>query len=41
VEIADPIVEGIDDLNILDVQDNIPSIAETFHILPETHHGSS
>jgi hypothetical protein len=28
-------VEGIDDLNVLDVWDNVLSIAETFYIIPE------
>jgi hypothetical protein len=28
-------MEGIDDLNVLDVQDDIPSVAEIFHIVPK------
>jgi hypothetical protein len=27
--------EGIDDLDVLDVQDSVLSIAEMFHIIPE------
>jgi hypothetical protein len=33
LEIVDPVVEGVDDLDVLDVWDGIPSIAETFHIV--------
>jgi hypothetical protein len=28
-------MEGIDDLNVLDVQDGIPSVVEMFHVVPE------
>jgi hypothetical protein len=35
-DIADPIVKGIDDLDVLDIRDSIPGITETFHIVPET-----
>jgi hypothetical protein len=36
LDIADPFAEGIDDLDVLDVWDSIPSIAKTFHIVPKT-----
>jgi hypothetical protein len=29
-------MEGIDDLDILDVRDSVPGIAETFQVIPET-----
>jgi hypothetical protein len=29
-------VESIDDLDVLDVRDNVPGIAEAFHVVPET-----
>jgi hypothetical protein len=29
-------MEGVDDLNILDVGDSVPGIAETFNIIAET-----
>jgi hypothetical protein len=35
-DIADPVVEGIDDLDVLDIWDSVPGIAETFHVVPET-----
>jgi hypothetical protein len=35
-DVADPIVEGIDDLNVLDIRDNVPDIVEMFHVVPET-----
>jgi hypothetical protein len=28
-------MEGVDDLDILDVRDSIPGVAEMFHIVPE------
>jgi hypothetical protein len=36
LDIADPITESNNDLDALAVQDSIPSIAETFHVVPET-----
>jgi hypothetical protein len=33
---VDPITEGIDDLDVLDVRDSVPGIIETFHVVPET-----
>jgi hypothetical protein len=33
LDITDPVTEGTDDLIVLDVQDSIPSIAETFHVV--------
>jgi hypothetical protein len=35
LDIADPITEGINDLDVLDVQNSVPSIVETFHIILE------
>jgi hypothetical protein len=29
-------VKGIDDFDVLDIRDSVPSIAETFHIVSET-----
>jgi hypothetical protein len=36
LDITNPITEGIDDLDVLDVRDSIPDIAEVFHIILET-----
>jgi hypothetical protein len=36
LDITDPVVEGIDDLDILDVWDSIPGIAKIFPVVPET-----
>jgi hypothetical protein len=33
LDVADFIMEGVDDLDVLDIRDSIPSIAETFHIV--------
>jgi hypothetical protein len=35
LDIADPVTEGIDDLNILNLWYSIPGIAETFHVVLE------
>jgi hypothetical protein len=35
LDVADPITKGIDDLNVLDVWDSVPSIAKTFHAILE------
>jgi hypothetical protein len=35
LDVTDPVVKGIDDLDILDVQDSVLDIAKTFHIVPE------
>jgi hypothetical protein len=35
LDVADSVTEGIDDLDILDVRDSIPSIAKMFHIVLE------
>jgi hypothetical protein len=32
LDIIDPIMEDIDDLNVRDVWDSVPGIAETFHV---------
>jgi hypothetical protein len=29
-------MEGIDDVDVLDIRDSIPGIVEIFHIVPET-----
>jgi hypothetical protein len=34
--VTDPIAEGIDDLDVLDVWDNVPGIVEMFHVVLET-----
>jgi hypothetical protein len=36
LHIADAIMEDIDDLDVLDVWDSVPGIAEMFHIIWET-----
>jgi hypothetical protein len=36
LDITDPVVEGIDDLDILDVRDNVPSMAKMFYVVLET-----
>jgi hypothetical protein len=36
LDITDAIAEGVDDLNVLDVRDGVPSIAETLDIVTET-----
>jgi hypothetical protein len=36
LDIANPVTEGIDDLNVLDVQNNAPGVAKTFYVIPET-----
>jgi hypothetical protein len=35
LDIANPVAEGVDDLNVLDVRDIIPSVEEAFHVVPE------
>jgi hypothetical protein len=35
LDITDPIMKGIYDLNVLNVRDSVPDIAETFHIIPK------
>jgi hypothetical protein len=35
-DIVDPIPEDIDDLDVLDVRDSVPGIAETFYVVPKT-----
>jgi hypothetical protein len=36
LDITDPVVKSIDDLDVLDVRDIVPNIAETFHVVLET-----
>jgi hypothetical protein len=36
LDVDDSIVEGIDDLDVFDVWNSVPSIIETFHIISET-----
>jgi hypothetical protein len=35
LDVANSIVEGIDDLDVLDIRDSIPGITEMFHVIPE------
>jgi hypothetical protein len=35
LDIVEPVAQVIDNLNVLDVQDSVPGIAETFHVVPE------
>jgi hypothetical protein len=35
LDITDPVVKGVDDLNVLDVRDSITGIAEAFHVIPK------
>jgi hypothetical protein len=35
LDTANPIAKGVDDLNILDVRDSIPSVEEAFQVVPE------
>jgi hypothetical protein len=35
LDVTDSVAEGIDDLDVLDVQDSIPGIAKMFHVVPE------
>jgi hypothetical protein len=35
LDIADPVMEGIDDFDVLDVWDRVPSVVEMLHIIPE------
>jgi hypothetical protein len=34
-DIANPIMKSIDDLDVLDVRDSIPCVAEMFHVVSE------
>jgi hypothetical protein len=36
LDVADPITEDIDDLDVLNIRDSVPDIAEIFHIVSET-----
>jgi hypothetical protein len=36
LDIADPVMESIDDLDVLDVRDSVPNVAEAFHVVLET-----
>jgi hypothetical protein len=35
LDFVDSVAEGIDDLDVLDIRDNIPSVAKMFHVVPE------
>jgi hypothetical protein len=35
LDVADFITEGIDDLNVLDIRDDVPGVVETFHVVLE------
>jgi hypothetical protein len=34
-DIADSVVEGVDDLDVLDIRESVPGVTEMFHIVPE------
>jgi hypothetical protein len=36
LDIADPVIERIDDLDVLNVQDSIFGVTKMFHIVPKT-----
>jgi hypothetical protein len=36
LDVTHSIMKSIDDLDVLDIRDSVPSVAETFHIFPET-----
>jgi hypothetical protein len=41
LDITDPVVEGINDLNVLDVRDSVPGIAKNIlYSLGDFHHAS-
>jgi hypothetical protein len=33
LDVTDSVVEGVDDLDVLDICDSVPDVAETFHIV--------
>jgi hypothetical protein len=35
IDVADSVMESIDDLDVLDIPNGVPGIAETFHVVPE------
>jgi hypothetical protein len=35
IDVADSVVEGVDDLDVLDIHDSVPGITEMFHVVPE------
>jgi hypothetical protein len=35
LDVADSVVEGVDDLDVLNVRDSVPSVVEIFHIVPK------
>jgi hypothetical protein len=35
LEVPDSVVEGIDDLYVLNIRDSVPGIAEMFHVVPK------
>jgi hypothetical protein len=36
LDVTDSVIEIVDDLDVLDIRDSVPSIAEIFHIVQET-----
>jgi hypothetical protein len=36
LDVAVPVIEGIHDLDVLDVRDSVPGIVEMFHVVLET-----
>jgi hypothetical protein len=35
LDVTDSVVEGVDDLDVLDVRDNIPGVTKMFHVVSE------
>jgi hypothetical protein len=35
LDVADSVTEGINDLDVLNIRDSVPSVVETFHMVPE------
>jgi hypothetical protein len=35
LDVADSIMKGIDDLDVLDIRDGIPGVIKIFHVVPE------
>jgi hypothetical protein len=35
LDVADSVVEGVDDLDVLDVRDSVPGVTEIFHVVPK------
>jgi hypothetical protein len=35
IDVIDFVMEGVDDLDVLDIRDSIPGVIEMFHVVPE------